>query len=727
LAIHTAKEAGSFPGPDYNFGWGLLDVQSAANVLLREDGKNTFIQEERLENGQTYSMDILSQANQKITVTICWTDPEGTPVAPSLDPTNLMLVNDLDVRIVDESGNEQFPWILNPGSPSSKATAGDNFRDNVEKIEFSNPGAKKYTVKVRHKGSLVNNAQDFSIIVTCKSGLSSALTYYWIGNSGNWNDGAHWSLTTGGTSANVVPTASDNVIFDDNSFDGVSLSSVTLLSDVTCYKMMVLTDRMGKLVLNNHQLSFSNDLLMSAANFKITSDGILNFKSSGNHFINIQKGDLSKTSLEFNGGHWFVSGNLSVQKISVKKDTLSLQPFHYSVKEFNAQTGTLLDIHESIIDSLEQSTIAPIRISSSDAHITIFKTATLNWDINYDGILTIKSGASVLMNKTDTLQSLELENDAEFKIANSTIQHVSDLTLQGLAGAQSHLISDGRATLDLLSHNKFCFDYVNVTNVDVTGNSVVNAGLNSSITNSNNWIQQQCDQILYPDFEDKFNCQNGLTSFIDKSGGNVTSWNWNFGDNQSRINTSTTQNAFHSFTNEGIFSVTLTVSDGSVSRTYTKNVLIEPNNVNANTIVSSGTSLLSFLQADNYQWYKNDMPIDGATSRTYDYAGDLGSFVVVISTSNCNVASVPYVVTEIENANGEVQISPNPAKDFIRVSGARSRAYVSITDAVGREVLHSSYFENETVLDVRYLNEGLYILKIENSGSQIQRKILINR
>ncbi|HEY8935027.1 MAG TPA: S8 family serine peptidase [Cyclobacteriaceae bacterium] len=727
LAIHTAKETGSFPGPDYNFGWGLLDVQSAANVLLHEDEKNIFIQEERLENGQTYSMDILPQANQKVTVTICWTDPEGTPVAASLDPTNLMLVNDLDVRIVDELGNEQLPWILNPGSPSSKATTGDNFRDNVEKIEFSNPSAKKYTVKVKHKGSLVNNAQDFSIIITLKSTLNSSLTYYWIGNSGNWNDSAHWSLTTGGTSVNAIPTANDNVIFDDNSFDGILLRSVTLTSDVTCNKMMVLTDRLGQLILNSHQLSFSNDLLMSAADFKITSDGILNFKSLGKHSANIQKGNLSKTSLEFNGGHWLVSGNLNAQKISVKKDTLSLQPFHYSIKEFNAQTGTTLDIHESIIDSLEQSTIAPIRMSSSDATITIFENAVLNWDINYEGILRIKHGVNVLMNKTDTLQSLQLESDSEFRIANNTIQHVSDLTLQGLTEAECRLISDEKATLDLLSHNKFCFDYLNVTNVDVTGNSVVNAGLNSSVSNSANWIQQECDQILYPDFETKFNCQNGFTSFVDKSEGSVTSWSWNFGDNQSRTNTSAKQNAFHSFSDAGTFKVTLTVSDGSISRSYTKDVLIESNSVNENTIVSNGTSLLSFLQADNYQWYKNDEPIDGAISRSYNYAGDLGSFVVVISTSSCNVASTPFLVTEIENINNELQILPNPANDFIKISGARSRAYISISDALGREMLHSNSFENETVLDIRYLNEGLYILKIEMSGSQIQRKILINR
>ena len=33
LAIHTANEAGLFPGPDYKFGWGLLNIGEAATVL----------------------------------------------------------------------------------------------------------------------------------------------------------------------------------------------------------------------------------------------------------------------------------------------------------------------------------------------------------------------------------------------------------------------------------------------------------------------------------------------------------------------------------------------------------------------------------------------------------------------------------------------------------------------------------------------------------------------
>ena len=41
---------------------------------------------------------------------------------------------------------------------------------------------------------------------------------FWIGNAGNWNDTAHWSLTSGGTGGAAVPGTTDDVYFDANSF-----------------------------------------------------------------------------------------------------------------------------------------------------------------------------------------------------------------------------------------------------------------------------------------------------------------------------------------------------------------------------------------------------------------------------------------------------------------------------------------------------------------------------
>ena len=88
---------------------------------------------------------------------ICWTDPAGTTPPAGLNPTNLMLVNDLDLRLISPSGTTNYPWVLNPANRTAAATTGDNFRDNVEQVEVTNPQSGVWLVRVTHKGQLRND------------------------------------------------------------------------------------------------------------------------------------------------------------------------------------------------------------------------------------------------------------------------------------------------------------------------------------------------------------------------------------------------------------------------------------------------------------------------------------------------------------------------------------------------------------------------------------------
>jgi hypothetical protein len=166
LVIHTADEAGAFPGPDYWFGWGLLNTQKAAD-LITDDGSGPIIIEGSLGNGAIVSHEyIVSEADTDVVATLVWADPAATPVALSLDPQDLMLVNDLDLRI-ERDGITYEPWVLYPESPASAAGRGDNFRDNVEQVIVTGGGAGSYTIKVSHKNGLLGNeTQDYSLIIS---------------------------------------------------------------------------------------------------------------------------------------------------------------------------------------------------------------------------------------------------------------------------------------------------------------------------------------------------------------------------------------------------------------------------------------------------------------------------------------------------------------------------------------------------------------------------------
>ncbi|QMW02842.1 S8 family serine peptidase [Spirosoma foliorum] len=168
LVLHTADEAGPTPGPDYKFGWGLLNMERAAKVIGNTDQSN-LLSERTLTQGQRDTIRVTASGRGQLVATICWTDPAGTPTSVLNDRTP-KLVNDLDLRINDGTTTTQ-PWILDPNNPVNAATHGDNIRDNIEKVVIDNsiPG-KTYTLVIAHKGTLNGSKQDYALLVSGAGG-----------------------------------------------------------------------------------------------------------------------------------------------------------------------------------------------------------------------------------------------------------------------------------------------------------------------------------------------------------------------------------------------------------------------------------------------------------------------------------------------------------------------------------------------------------------------------
>jgi hypothetical protein len=184
LLIHTADEAGANPGPDYLFGWGLIDMQAAAGVITSDNtDQSQMVRESSLTNGTKDSETFIVTASGKTPVkaTICWTDPAAIPVSIPVNEHNFAdtsrkLVNDLDLRITDNTtGKIYMPWVLDIKNPGNAATKGDNIRDNVEKVELLDsliPG-RTYTITVNHKGTLQRGTQAYSLLVSGVGGTPS--------------------------------------------------------------------------------------------------------------------------------------------------------------------------------------------------------------------------------------------------------------------------------------------------------------------------------------------------------------------------------------------------------------------------------------------------------------------------------------------------------------------------------------------------------------------------
>ncbi len=166
LVIHTADESGAAPGPDYSFGWGLVDTASAAGVITLDQTETGVIQELALVDGQSVQQTWTYAGSGPIRATLSWVDPPGTPPPAALDPPTPVLVNDLDLRLIGPGATTYFPWKLSGATPSAAATAADNAIDNVEVVDIAAPPAGNYTLSITHKGALVGNPQRFSLILT---------------------------------------------------------------------------------------------------------------------------------------------------------------------------------------------------------------------------------------------------------------------------------------------------------------------------------------------------------------------------------------------------------------------------------------------------------------------------------------------------------------------------------------------------------------------------------
>ena len=171
LICHSAEDIPSWKGfndvigPDPKTGFGLMNLDKAAQIISESTTNPLSIVEFDLGNGETYTLNFTStDSDQKLEATICWNDPISTASFREKE-----LVNDIDIRISDET-NTFFPWKLDITDITSPAIKGDNLVDNIEKIEVDNPNGD-YVITVSHKGTL-ESPQKVSLIVSGNGDLT---------------------------------------------------------------------------------------------------------------------------------------------------------------------------------------------------------------------------------------------------------------------------------------------------------------------------------------------------------------------------------------------------------------------------------------------------------------------------------------------------------------------------------------------------------------------------
>ncbi len=737
LVVQTIREAGAAPGPDYQHGWGLIDAKSAAKFLIEENGQDQRMEEIILNNESTYSITITPLVNTKVTATICWTDPAGTSPSPSLDPADLMLVNDLDMVAFNDTETHS-PWILNPANPNNAATKGDNFRDNIEKLEFIASG-ESYTLEISHKGTL-SSPQTLHLALSYESGETESL--YWVGGTNDLDNPGNWSLESGGTPISDFGLTKKTLIFDNNSFTQ-SGNTISLTEDLEIEKIIFISDLEATIDLGERNLiitgDFSaNDNLSVVGSGSIIFNGLESHISSEENFGNVNvlfdrtqanwtvHGDFAAANLMLNAGELtFLNGNVTLDSLESSSDffkVISAQDVHFYIG-----SGFVVDNLITMDFNNSQMTFAHGGVLVG-ASTEINAEVIGNGDLSIEGIDFIEklvSSGYIFIQNDMNVSELSLAPGASLEIKDTHTVTLDSYASNGTAQDLINISSESGASLKLSNRKKVCLEFHNISNVDLLGESRVTVGQNSLIENSSNWLTDDCENVLFADFEVEYNCANSLVEFINTSSGNLTSVFWTFDE----LGDSDDTNPSQLFAEPGVYSVSLEVEDGVTVDTYTSSIVIMENTLPANEIFANSTTLFSLNNGDAYKWLKNGIEIEGATERSYLHRNAPGSYQVVVYGESCNVISDEYVIilTSVDDQPAFI-ITPNPGNGAFNIRGIQDYSVleVEVTDISGRIVFRKDLTVSQ--LNLNHLNPGLYFVSLYKQGALIgKQKVLLNK
>lgn len=244
LLIHTADDLGN-AGPDYKTGWGLVNVKASADLIADHDAnplKQRIIENQVSTAVQTRTHSFVWDGVSPIRATLCWTDPAGTSTFTSDDRTP-KLRNNLNMTLSGPGGSTHLPFVMpfvgtwTQASMDLPATTGINQTDNVEQIRVAAPAAGTYQIQITYSGSLVNNNQNYSLIVSgaanqttpppdAPTGLvatpgNSSISLAWNTSVGATGYYVKRSLTSGGPYS-VIGNPSSNSFTDTPVTNGVT-------------------------------------------------------------------------------------------------------------------------------------------------------------------------------------------------------------------------------------------------------------------------------------------------------------------------------------------------------------------------------------------------------------------------------------------------------------------------------------------------------------------------
>jgi PKD repeat protein len=202
ILLNGAEDFGN-PGPDFKYGWGIVNAYRSLEVLEN----NGYLVGMIGNNGSnTHTVNVPANVKQ-VKVMTYWNEPAAAVNAA------IVLTNDLDMAMTTPTGEMFLPWVLdytpNAAALNSNATRGVDNVNNVEQVTLDNPTAGAYTVTV-NAPVVTNGTMPYYVVTTFI--YDEITVVYPLGGEGlipGTTERIHWDAF-GNQSSFLVQLTNDN-------------------------------------------------------------------------------------------------------------------------------------------------------------------------------------------------------------------------------------------------------------------------------------------------------------------------------------------------------------------------------------------------------------------------------------------------------------------------------------------------------------------------------------
>lgn len=154
LIIASADDMNA-PGPDYRYGYGVLNADAALTAL--EKGQYRRGELKQGDAPVSYSVPVPSGAT-RAWVALAWTDTVSNAVRPYGDP---VLINDLNLSVAN-GGKGYLPWVLDRENPEADPVRREDNINNAEVVSIDNPRGE-LTISISPK-QVTSKRQSFYVV-----------------------------------------------------------------------------------------------------------------------------------------------------------------------------------------------------------------------------------------------------------------------------------------------------------------------------------------------------------------------------------------------------------------------------------------------------------------------------------------------------------------------------------------------------------------------------------